>query len=58
MEKDRLISLTIKDIDTESELRGEILLSKMKQISKETDINVLDAMFSKINQELDELIKK
>ena len=58
MENDRLISITIKDVDTETELRGEILLSKMAQISKKTDIDVLGVMFSKINQELDGLIKK
>lgn len=58
MEKDRLISLTIKDIDTETELRGEILLSQMEKLLNETNINGLNVMFLQINQELDKLIKK
>jgi hypothetical protein len=58
MEKDRLISITIKDIETGTELRGEISLSQMEIITIKTDINVLEVMFAKINEELDKLIKK
>lgn len=58
MENDRLISITIKDIKTRTELRGEVFLSKMEQISNETGINVLDTIFDKINKELDILLKQ